>query len=245
MTASAALSDRKPVPLATETMTWRVHGEVRRLLWRGRTAFDLTAVDTAALSSEPFDEPTAEAIANADALVMLYELGDDAAQSREAFRLLTAEAMAACGARLVRSRLPHPLAVITLDFDRLDVLRHAIDGRWLNQAPTGRRLPCILDRDALGLLRSLSASTEFDVPKLVQQKFVDDRVSYHASSARGFPLIANENFDPVRLLGVSSPADQGDWQPPLPINVLEPIIRIHRAAQRSSRTARLTRGRRP
>ncbi|MFF7976094.1 hypothetical protein [Streptomyces sp. NPDC007905] len=151
--------------------------------------------------------------------------------------------------RLLRNgRLPHHVSVCITKFDHPDVFEPALRAGWVTQEQVGA-IPRVPDHQARGFFDWICNSFRSGSARLVRDAlgnfFHPDRMSYYATSAIGFRLNANHQFDYRSYVNVEPDGERICSSPPTPINVIEPLMALEEGLRGPSRGGgRLWRGRR-
>ncbi|MET9225738.1 hypothetical protein [Lentzea sp. NPDC003310] len=134
--------------------------------------------------------------------------------------------------RLSGSRLPHFVAVCVTKFDDPKVFHAAMEEGIVSQEHEDS-MPVVPASIAGEFLRKLCHDDGSNyVCDLLEQEFVPGRVQYFATSSVGFRL-KNGRFDPQDFSNVTS--DGLHFRSAAqPINVLEPVISLHRRVRGNS-----------
>ncbi|UGQ12262.1 hypothetical protein LO772_01215 [Yinghuangia sp. ASG 101] len=207
--------------------------------------------------NEALDSAVAQ-LAEADAVVYLYDPVSDARRRSETFAAFSST-LRAVSTHLLRQgrlrddgRLPHHLAVCVTKFDDPAIFDRACRGHWATQDDARPYLPRVADRYAEDFFTELCRSTGGtgeEVRRLIQDSFVPQRTRYYVTSSVGFNLDHDDNFDPddygnldhepVPLRGAGRPGGDGAARyrerlrsVPVPVNVLEPLVDLDRLVRR-------------
>lgn len=138
------------------------------------------------------------------------------------------------GQLLPDGQLPQYLAVCVAKLDEVSMVHDARRGLWLTQDPEPPYLPGVADEHAEDffdwICRDPRTRTARSIRQLIRNNFAPERTSYWVTSAVGFNVPSGGQVDladPDNLRMVS-----GRYRlrtPPRPINVLEPLVALHRA----------------
>ncbi len=231
---------------AQRDLRWSFNGETRGA--RGRPAsrqmsFALEVLDLPGEAFNPRSNQVAEDLheqavthlTSCGGLVYLFDPLLDANQQTASINYFfgMASQMAARvrdeGRLLRNGRLPHHVAVCVTKFDHPDVFEPALRARWVTQERVGD-IPRVPDAQAQGFFDWICDSFRGGSARLVRDAlgnfFAPDRMSYHASSAIGFRLNANNQFDYRSYVNVEPDGQRICGSPPTPINVIEPLMAL-------------------
>nr|BFE63959.1 hypothetical protein GCM10020063_084850 [Dactylosporangium thailandense] len=121
------------------------------------------------------------------------------------------------------------VAVCVAKFDDDATFQKAIEFGWVNQDPVKPRQPRILDEHAreyfIWLCDQFGTRPLFEA---IEATFDPRRIRYYASSAIGFRIGGNGEFDPDQPLNYDpTNATAGTLGRRTPINVIEPLVRLY------------------
>ncbi|GGW12291.1 hypothetical protein GCM10018980_03680 [Streptomyces capoamus] len=248
---------------AQRDLRWSFTGDAQGTagLRRRRISFALEVLDLPGEAFNPRSNQVAEDLheqavthlSNCDGLVYLFDPLLDANEQTASINYFygMATQMAARVRdenRLLRNgRLPHHVAVCITKFDHPDVFEPALRARWVYQEQPGA-IPCVLDHQARGFFDWICNSFRGGSARLVRDAlgnfFHPDRMSFYATSAIGFRLNANHQFDYRSYVNVEPDGERICSSPPTPINVIEPLMALEERLRGSSRGGgKLWRGR--
>ncbi|WP_436789069.1 hypothetical protein [Yinghuangia sp. YIM S10712] len=202
-------------------------------------------------------------LADADAVVYLYDPVSDARRRSETFEAFSST-LRAVSAHLLRQgrlrddgRLPQHLAVCVTKFDDPAIFDRACRGHWATQDDKRPYLPRVANHYAEDFFAELcraTGGTGEQVRKLIQDSFVPQRTRYYVTSSVGFNLGPDDNYDPDDFGNIDHepvPA-RGPVRPgaesaaryrerlrsvPVPVNILEPLVDLDRLVRRDRRRA--------
>jgi len=203
---------------------WRRAPEVRQITVRLET-LDRAGGDFADLG--PVDDNDLLRLLQAHGFVYLF----DPQQEQHNMRV-NKEYFDALRAKLLQyydARPKQHVAVCIAKFDDDATFRAAIDGGWVNQDPVKPRQPRVLDEHAreyfIWLCDRFGTRPLFEA---IEATFDPRRIRYYASSAIGFRIGANGEFDPDQPLNYD-PADRfgKTLGRRTPINIIEPLVRLY------------------
>jgi hypothetical protein len=252
---------------AQRDLRWSFTGEaqaVRRLGSRRQISFALEVLDLPGEAFNPRSTQVAEDLheqavthlSSCGGLIYLFDPLLDANQQTASINYFfgMASQMAARvrdeGRLLRNGRLPHRVAVCITKFDHPDVFEPALRAGWVTQEQVGA-IPRVPDQQARGFFDWICNSFRGGSARLVRDAlgnfFDPDRMSYYATSAIGFQLNANNQFDYRSYVNVEPDGERICSSPPTPINVIEPLMALEAGlrgtAGRPSRGGRPWRGR--
>ncbi|MFJ5029596.1 hypothetical protein ACIQB5_16045 [Streptomyces sp. NPDC088560] len=253
---------------AQRDLRWSFAGETRPargLRTRRRITFALEVLDLPGEAfnprsnqvSEDLHEQAVTHLTSCGGLVYLFDPLLDANQQTASINYFygMASQMAARvrdeGRLLGNGRLPHHVAVCITKFDHPDVFEPALRAGWVTQEHVGA-VPRVPDHQAHGFFDWICESFRGGSARLVRDAlgnfFHPDRMSFHASSAIGFRLNPNNQFDYRNYVNVEPDGERICSSPPTPINVIEPLMTLEEGlrgtAGRPPRTGRPRWGRR-
>ncbi|CAL9643844.1 hypothetical protein ACFUTY_10145 [Streptomyces sp. NPDC057362] len=256
---------------AQRDLRWSFTGEeqsARRLGARRRISFALEVLDLPGEAFNPRSNRVAEDLheqavthlSSCAGLVYLFDPLLDANQQTASINYFfgMASQMAARvrdeDRLLPNGRLPHHVAVCVTKFDHPDVFEPAVKHRWVTQERVGA-VPRVPEAQARGFFDWMCNTFRGGSARLVRDAlgnfFDPGRMSYYATSAIGFRLNANNQFDYRSYVNVEPDGERICSSPPTPINVIEPLMTLEASlrntagqSQRGGKPARPWRRRR-
>lgn len=142
--------------------------------------------------------------------------------------------------RLVDGCLPQHLAVCVTKLDDPMIFRQALADGWLRaDARTGTPyVPDDLARNFFdSLTENMASGTSFQVRRNIERYFHPDRVEYFVTSAVGFRLTDQNEFDnddPLNVVAGGAPGQMRLRGPIHPVNVLQPFLWLESRIARSA-----------
>ncbi|MEU2915221.1 hypothetical protein ACWCQ0_25515 [Streptomyces massasporeus] len=240
-----ASEQRFPPPTQSpDSMSWSFNGtEAAPGLTRGRSrdvAFVLEMQDAPGefFRTGQVDPHVLDHLTRASGLVYLFDPlldGEPGSRSLDFF-YATLNALSTRirdDGRFDGGRLPHNVAVCVTKFDHPEIFEPAVRARWVTQDDTGSRLPRVPEH--LGrayfdwICDDFRGSTARMVRDALLSHFHPERISFYATSAIGFRLNPQNVFDYRAYANVEMvDGSPSICTPPVPINVLEPLIDLER-----------------
>ena len=236
---------RLPLPTADEvSISWRLEKPPATTgpWWRRRQdpgcRILLTTIERRGGDFEQLTESVARQLLNADGIVYLFdperELNPDSVDNVAFFVAAMARLQRQTAGlnRLVDGRLPHHLAVCITKLDAIKVFAKAREGFWVSQASAWPFFPKVSPGDAQLFFDWLCRTELGDAASFVRDRivanFLPRRVQYFVSSAIGFCLHKDRNFDLSDFGNLTSEGKRVRSMP-RPINILEPLVALNRS----------------
>lgn len=203
-------------------------------------------------------EAAVSQLAEAEAVVYLYDPVSDARDRSETFAAFSSTLRALSSTMLAQGtlrpdgRLPQHLAVCVTKFDDPAIFDRACRGRWATQDSGKPYLPRIADRYAYDFFVDLcraTGGTGDEVRRLIESSFLPQRVRYYVTSSVGFNLDHNDEFDADDYANLDHEPASGQESGrvgsdlaaryrerlrsiPVPVNVLEPLVDLNEMVRR-------------
>jgi hypothetical protein len=240
-------------------LRWSFFGEelaARRFRAPQQTSFALEVLDLPGEAFNPksgsvsaeLHEQAVSHLSSCGGLLYLFDPLLDANKQTESIRYFfgTAQHIASRvrdEGRMQQNRLPQRLAVCITKFDHPQVFEAAVRAGWVTQDGTGT-IPYVPDHQGQGFFNWICDTFRGSSARLVRDGltnfFHPDRLSFHVSSAIGFRLNPNNQFDYRSYVNVE-PDGAGEricGSPPMPINVIEPLMALEGRIRSASKGRR-------